>query len=472
MGTGYKRTTVINDYILACRAKGCDFVSIADQYSQATLPSAGIVVTYKDSTTATAAGDSLIGGRVLKCWYVVKAKPFLLSIILVLLTLEDALERWIHAVKYMDELAVILLFLYYLAELLAVRKIRKQDSRIVLLTIILLAIGFAGNHVSGIQPDIKLQVFDAFNMFKFVAAILGGQMVFNHYRHKELLLEYTARAIKCLICISTVFLVINLFADIGMHTDYRYGLRSYNFIFTRVGNFYSACVIWIIILTASMFYNKSRRMPVYIVLAIVNMCSTLRSRAFGFALLYVIVFYAFIVRKEKSFRWWYSLFFLILSYFIAADQFNFYFSGNRARRVLLKYGILTARLYFPYGSGFATYGTAIAQRYYSPLYYKYGFPLYWGLSPDYRAFLTDDFWPAVMAELGMPGIAFMAALLILVILKTVGMTDNQYSKVCVYFGFGTLLMSSLIASSFFSCTTLVIFMCLTSRLDSNIYKSV
>ena len=157
VGTGYKRTTVINDYILACKAKGCDFVSIADQYSQAALPSVSIVITYKDSTTATAAGDSLVGGRDLKCWYVVKTKPFLLSIILVLLTLEDSFERWIRAVKYVDEFAVILLFLYYLAELLVVRKIRKQDSRIVVLTIILLAIGLAGfwfwNHVMKVTPD-------------------------------------------------------------------------------------------------------------------------------------------------------------------------------------------------------------------------------------------------------------------------------------------------------------------------------
>lgn len=59
VGTWYKRTTVINDYILACKENGCDFVSIADLYSQTTLPPAGTTITYNDGSTATAAGGSL-----------------------------------------------------------------------------------------------------------------------------------------------------------------------------------------------------------------------------------------------------------------------------------------------------------------------------------------------------------------------------------------------------------------------------
>ena len=145
-------------------------------------------------------------------------------------------------------------------------------------------------------------------------------------------------------------------------------MRAYNFLYSRVGDFYNACVLWIIILTASLYYRNSKNTKLFIVLALINMCATLRSRAWGYALLFVILYYALIIRKERKFRWWYAAAFATMVSFISADQFSYYFSGNRARKVLLKYGFITARNYFPLGSGFATYGTAIAQRHYSELY--------------------------------------------------------------------------------------------------------
>ena len=205
----------------------------------------------------------------------------------------------------------------------------------------------------------------------------------------------------------------------------------------------------------------------FIILALINMCSSMRSRAWGFALLYVILYYAFCIRKEKEFKWWYLIPFALLIYFIAADQFSFYFSGDRARNVLLRYGILTAKNYFPFGSGFATYGTAIAQQNYSELYHIYNFSAYWGLSAQHGSFLTDNYWPAVMAEFGFIGAGFMAVLIFKVIRKLVKMTDNPLSKTSVYFGFGTLLLASLASSSFFSCTALVVFLCLTCELSNN-----
>ena len=60
VGTWYYRPTVVNDYILACKENGCDFVSIESICSAATMPSAGTTVTYNDGTTQIAEGGSLI----------------------------------------------------------------------------------------------------------------------------------------------------------------------------------------------------------------------------------------------------------------------------------------------------------------------------------------------------------------------------------------------------------------------------
>lgn len=407
-------------------------------------------------------GDS-VGHR-----YIIRTRPFILSIFLILLIFEDVISHLIRPIQLYDELLAIILTLYYIAHVISRGKIRRKDGLIVLIVIALLTIGFRGNFNSKIQNNSILCIFDAFNIFKFIGAILGAQLIFDHYRFKELLIEYTSFMVKLAVAISTICMILNLFANIGMHTDYRYGMRAYNFLYSRVGDFYNACVLWIIILTASLYYRNSKNTKLFIVLALINMCATLRSRAWGYALLFVILYYALIIRKERKFRWWYAAAFAAMVSFISADQFSYYFSGNRARKVLLKYGFITARNYFPFGSGFATYGTAIAQRHYSKLYQIYNFSLYWGLSPDRRSFLTDNFWPAVMAEMGFIGAVLMAFLLCIVASKFLRVTDNKYSKVCVYFGLGTLFLSSLIASSFFSCTPLMIIMCVIARTVPNV----
>ena len=399
--------------------------------------------------------------------YIIRTRPFILSIFLILLIFEDVISHLIRPILLYDELLAIILTLYYIAHVIRRGKIRRKDGLIVLIVIALLTIGFRGNFNSKIQNNSILCIFDAFNIFKFIGAILGAQLIFDHYRFKELLIEYTSFMVKLAVAISTICMILNFLANIGMHTDYRYGMRAFNFLYSRVGDFYNACVLWIIILTASLYYRNSKNTKLFIVLALINMCATLRSRAWGYALLFVILYYALIIRKEGKFRWWYMAAFAAMVSFISADQFSYYFSGNRARKVLLKYGFITARNYFPLGSGFATYGTAIAQRHYSELYRIYNFSLYWGLSPDRRSFLTDNFWPAVMAEMGFIGAVLMAILLCIVASKFLRVTDNKYSKVCVYFGLGTLFLSSLIASSFFSCTPLMIIMCVIVRTVPN-----
>jgi lysophospholipase L1-like esterase len=59
VGTWYYRPTVISYYIRACKENGCDFVSIENICSAATMPPAGTIVTYNDGTTRIAEGGSL-----------------------------------------------------------------------------------------------------------------------------------------------------------------------------------------------------------------------------------------------------------------------------------------------------------------------------------------------------------------------------------------------------------------------------
>ena len=103
-------------------------------------------------------GDS-VGHR-----YIIRTRPFILSIFLILLIFEDVISHLIRPILLYDELLAIILTLYYIAHVIRRGKIRRKDGLIVLIVIALLTIGFRGNFNSKIQNNSILCIFDAFNI--------------------------------------------------------------------------------------------------------------------------------------------------------------------------------------------------------------------------------------------------------------------------------------------------------------------
>ena len=64
--------------------------------------------------------------------------------------------------------------------------------------------------------------------------------------------------------------------------------------------------------------------------------------------------------------------------------------------------------YFPFGSGLGTFATNAAAVYYSPLLYKYGLNDIWGMTPNFRSFIADAYYPT-LAEYGMVGVFLFGA---------------------------------------------------------------
>lgn len=394
------------------------------------------------------------------------------ALLLVVLFFQEAINVSFPEIKYLDEIIAICFLVYYILTSIR-RKMSNADVSVGIAMLFLLAIGFLGNGISRIEDSRIKQIFDAFNIFKFVFIVWGASRYFEGYATKRYLIHYLALAVKITVLISTVFMIANWCADIGMHTDYRYGIRAYEFIYSRVGGFYSACVIWLTILTAERYCNRTHFNGFFIVLTLINLISSMRSRAFAFAILYIILYYFLILNTKKSNinrkrQWWpYLVLAAMVLAIVGKDQLSYYFAedSESARNILLRYGIVTATTYFPFGAGFGTYGTAVARDSYSVLYSQYGFDQYWGLSQDFGAFLTDNYWPAIMGEFGFIGVLFMVLLLVLVFVKLYKATDNRYSKVCILFVYGTLLIASTASSAFLACVQPMLFMCLVCKLD-------
>ena len=84
--------------------------------------------------------------------------------------------------------------------------------------------------------------------------------------------------------------------------------------------------------------------------------------------------------------------------------------------------------YIPFGSGLASFATAAAAKYYSPLYFKYNMSEIWGMSPAFPHFIADAFFPT-LAEYGLVGVFFFIVFWIRRYKEIYAISEIKYYKV-------------------------------------------
>lgn len=77
------------------------------------------------------------------------------------------------------------------------------------------------------------------------------------------------------------------------------------------------------------------------------------------------------------------------------------------RTILLNESLILADSNFPFGTGMGTFGSWMSTVFYSPLYEEIGLSTNYGMTKDFPIFLTDTYWPMIIAELGWFGFMFM-----------------------------------------------------------------
>lgn len=80
-------------------------------------------------------------------------------------------------------------------------------------------------------------------------------------------------------------------------------------------------------------------------------------------------------------------------------------AANNARIALYTTSVAIARDYFPLGAGLGRYGSGLSRHEYSPLYEQYGLDQVPGLRREGRNFTADTFWPHILGETGVFGLA-------------------------------------------------------------------
>lgn len=313
--------------------------------------------------------------------------------------------------SYCDEIATIAVvcaaFFRFHASKNALADGMSTSSRLALVWLfVVVSAAFLGNAFCGVHASTAAILTDFLTCCKFPIALIASIYAFACSERLSALFEIEA---KILLVVMTVLGIGNLFFDFGMGSEARFGIRaSFTFVFDHP-TYLVFCAAG---LTAFLMKDRERNMP-FIVMGMLVVLLSLRSKGFAFAAVCLLLLLTF--GKSNRLSVVHIALGLTAVALIGMDQYiNYYQSAGYARGELARQAIAVANDYFPLGTGFATYGSAVTAQIdnYSPLYYAYGLSAVWGLAPGAASFLSDTFWPTVLAQFGYFGLVAFAALLI------------------------------------------------------------
>lgn len=313
--------------------------------------------------------------------------------------------------SYCDEIATIAVvcaaFFRFHASKNALADGMSTSSRLALVwLLVVVSTAFLGNAFCGVHASTAAILTDFITCCKFPIALIASIYAFACSERLSALFEIEA---KILLVVMTVLGIGNLFFDFGMGSEARFGIRaSFTFVFDHP-TYLVFCAAG---LTAFLMKDREHNMP-FIVMGMLVVLLSLRSKGFAFAGVCFLLLSTF--GKSNRLSVVHIALGLAAAALIGMDQYiNYYQSAGYARGELARQAIAVANDYFPFGTGFATYGSAVTSQIdnYSPLYYTYGLSTVWGLAPGAASFLSDTFWPTVLAQFGYFGLTAFAALLI------------------------------------------------------------
>lgn len=390
---------------------------------------------------------------------------FIIAIILIvpLLSKTNFIDIFPY-VKYIDEVIGAFAFLWVFRHW---NKISNYERKIVYLTTILLSIGLICTFQHQIQTGIFIVVMDAFQCTKcFIVFIYFNHVLFNmRDRDKIFIISRVNKILPMFMLIAFVFALLNLFSDIGMHDTIRFGLRAFCFICDKSGRFSDQIFFYLLFLGTGLILSWNRGFyKLILVVTLIIWMLTLRTRSIVYAPIFLFLFYWYIIKnKPVKKNYFVSIIFVLIILYLGAEKMESTYSDEGAgpRAIFLYSGLKLMREYFPLGLGFATFGTDMASKNYSQVYYDLGFQNLWGMSPEDPRYLHDTYWPAIMGQFGFVGVVIIVLVLFYICKEVkVKYSDNRLSATLAVFVLFTLLFNSTATPAFFVSYTVFLFMIL------------
>jgi hypothetical protein len=332
-------------------------------------------------------------------------------------------------------------------------EIRVVDLLICSFAAVMVAAGLYGNLRFGIQGAKAAIIIDIISHLKFVFVFLGVSAFcrVNCVDYRSVIRLPVLMA-KAYLTVLFVFGVINQVADIGMHAEIRYGLRVYSFIFGTPGIVANTVLFIISLLLMECALRPGKGNRIWLAMAEILLIMVIKSRSLILAMVFAALYVSLIIEKKHSLLFRGALI-LAAAGIIGYPQYKKYFVngvkvnvGKSPRLLFLEGGTQLFKEYFPFGTGFGTFGSGSAANYYSQLYYDMGFDEVGGMSPSDPRFLNDTFWPMIAAQLGLFGTIAYVLLLFGVLAELCHRakeSGNSYIRLAALFYAVNVLVSSI-----------------------------
>lgn len=356
---------------------------------------------------------------------------------------------WQHIDEFMVAFFIVYSFFNY-------QILLSKKSMLLYLWLIFLATGLLSMLLFRIQP-LMLGLQDM--IFAVSRFMIGYFAVFIYLSKKKRDISKDILPWCKLITVILFFLSLHdiFFKPFFIKGDYRYFIDSLMLMFQH--QTYLAASASALLIFLGYCNERNRLMPYMLMISFVDFM-TLRSKALGFLAIYWILYIIIILLKNNNY---YVIIAVgaLAGIAVGFSQLSTYYLNNNynPRKVLLENGIKLANDYFPLGTGYATYGSALANQNYSPLYKILGFDQYYGLSESTRFYLSDNFWPIVIGQNGWIG--FLIFILIIGLFLAISFRVIKVNKLSGMAMLGVLIymgVASIAETSFFNPVSLLFFM--------------
>lgn len=396
----------------------------------------------------------------------INLKKFLIFILFNLIIFQTALMYNISdTFSYIDEFVAIIAFIYLIFAL----KKKFDKFTLLYLTILLLYVmsTIIANYNAGIMKD-PFVIFKGIILFLRNFIILIGFYNCSTKTIEQIkeVIPIMIKELKLLLLVALFFWFISLVFNTNMSYDVRFGIKSYSFIFHHPGNF--ATVLMFILIILTYYKDKSKFIfsnKVYVFFTIFLLITTFR---FSYAIaLGLHMFYKTIKSKKikVELKILFSLFLVVATISIVLPQFKLYFIETESPRfIFYKYAFKIFDKY-KLGTGFATYGSYMAQVNYSDLYYQYGFNHMYGMTKENPLFLFDNFWPMIITESGIIGLICIL-LWFCLMLKKAKIMNNTITKIIILY----LLAFSIVGQTVIHFSSIILFITMGLTLRPNYAK--
>ena len=328
---------------------------------------------------------------------------YLLILIFDIFIFEECISRVIPQISYSDEILAIIsvayIFFIICLRPKRIKVLNKNDFKIILYLPILIIIGFLSTFIYNKNFIISIGMLkDILAIIKPFTNFLCFLIIFKNVDKDKLLFKISKRC-RLYIFIMFIFCIINYFVDIGMGQEVRFGFRSFQFLYSHPTYLVFSIVILICILIAN---NNTKDKP-YIIMGIIILISTFRTKAFVFIIAYFLIDLYYKYSNKLKVK--HLIILGIIGGILASSKIEDYFQyGLYAARPALY--IVAAKIlieYFPFGTGFCSFASSLSGKYYSSVYAKYGINNVEGLTISNYAYMADSFWPYILGQFGFSG---------------------------------------------------------------------